>query len=214
MATQLDKDTLAGIDITSFVQVSSYTNNTGRTLVVAAQVQITPVAAGGAYALRTFLDSDRVAPDSNVVVPTGSPSAAIQSRELILDLGVTLTVQILGLSGDTSVDTVAIVVDTGPLTASDLYGSQGIVVDHDYSGTDTYRVVDSEGAGISGVDIVFYLKSDYDAGDRGQAFIKARSTTGVDGRWREPVQLEAATYVTLFSKASEYQTASSTIIVS
>jgi len=213
MATTLDRDVFTGIDISSYIQVSSYTNTTSKSQVVLGQVQLSPVVGGGAYALRTDIDALRMAPDSNVVVASGATAAAIQSRSLILEAGATLTVQVLGLPGDTAVNTVAEIVDVGPLTATDLYGLSGEVVDHNYGSTDAYTVLDTSGAAIADVQILLYLQTDYNAGNRGQAYIKARSSTNVSGQWREPVLLEPATYVAVFSKSGSFQTKAVAITV-
>jgi hypothetical protein len=87
------------------------------------------------------------------------------------------------------------------------------IVDHDYGSDDRYRVVDPNGAGISDADIAVYVLSDYNAGNRGKFFIKARTETDVDGRWRDPLVLEAASYVFVFSKSGDFQSRAVTATV-
>lgn len=84
------------------------------------------------------------------------------------------------------------------------FGSVG--VDHNFGSLDALRVLDNVGAGIAGVNIQAYLKTDYDAGNRIGNFVKGQATTGSDGRWLSPIALDAATYILQFEKVGVYQT--------
>lgn len=78
-------------------------------------------------------------------------------------------------------------------------GNGSVEVDHDYGGTDELRLVDSGGLGVDGAKIRAYLKTDWDANRRGDAYVKGRSETDVNGRWLTPIWLDPATYTLAFS---------------
>ncbi len=73
-------------------------------------------------------------------------------------------------------------------------GSGTIVVNHDYGGTDSLRIVDGNGSGIENANIYAYLKSDWDNGLRAAANCKGWSMTDGDGRWSWSMYLEAGTF--------------------
>ncbi len=84
-------------------------------------------------------------------------------------------------------------------------GSGDVAVDHDYGSTDALRY-EYNGQGIDNATIKAYLKTDYDAGRRGESYVKARSKTSVDGRWQWPIYLDSGqTYVIVFYKQGEYR---------
>jgi hypothetical protein len=115
-----------------------------------------------------------------------------------------LEVTVLGASTDIAVYTNAVLVDNTPLTADSVYGGGTIVVDHDYGGPDSLTITDPNGAGVQNADIVAYLQSDYDSGQRGSSFIRGRSTTDVNGQWKNPMMLEPELYKLLVSKTGSY----------
>ncbi len=78
-------------------------------------------------------------------------------------------------------------------------GNGSVSVDHEYGGTDELRLVDSGGLGIDGATIRAYLKTDWDADRRGDAYVKGRGETDVNGRWLAPIWLDPATYTLAFS---------------
>jgi hypothetical protein len=83
-------------------------------------------------------------------------------------------------------------------------GDGSVVVNHDTGGADALRYVTDEGAGIDNAVIRAYLKSDYDAGDRGEAFVRATSTTDSSGRWARDMRLDPGTYVLEFTAQGRY----------
>jgi hypothetical protein len=69
-------------------------------------------------------------------------------------------------------------------------GDGDIPVDHNTGGTDALRYTLS-GDPADDVTIKAYLKSEYDAGTR---TVRGTAHTGVDGRWINPLMLDAGTY--------------------
>jgi len=94
-------------------------------------------------------------------------------------------------------------------------GSGNIAVNHNYGGTDALRVLNSAtNAPVDEVSIIAYVKADYDAGNFGESFVRARSITGSDGRWLSPMQLDAETYTLVFNKPGVYTGETKEITVS
>lgn len=77
-------------------------------------------------------------------------------------------------------------------------GDGDVPVDHDYGGTDELRVV-QDGAGVDGVAIRAYLAAEYEAGVR---VVRGNAVTGSDGRWVQPMMLDADEYALVFSRPS------------
>jgi hypothetical protein len=94
------------------------------------------------------------------------------------------------------------VVDRRTFTAAEETGA--VEVDHNYGGTDALVVTAPSGAGVDGVDIHVYLKSDYDAGNRSNDYVVARTLTTVGGRWARPVMLDAGVYTLIFHKQGQF----------
>ncbi len=83
-------------------------------------------------------------------------------------------------------------------------GMGSVVVDHDTGGTDALAYKTSGGVGIDNAVIRAYLKTDYDAGNLGSAYIKATTTTDVNGRWSNQMNLDPATYTLYYFKQGAY----------
>ncbi len=79
-------------------------------------------------------------------------------------------------------------------------GDGAISVNHDTGGTDNLTYRTSGGAGIDNATVRAYLTSDYDAGSRTEAFVKAVTTTNTTGRWTGTMRLDAEDYTFEFSK--------------
>lgn len=204
----LKREVQTGVDISSPHTVLTYTHSGDSTVIVLVRVALgnasNPIEGDGVYTLSAFIDDVPVAPTSSVSVPATATRAIMQSRQLVLDDGDTLTVKVTGKSADTSVDSIVTIDDVTPAQAMDLAGDGQIVVDHDYGEPDNLRYVTAAGAGISGATIRAYTASDYTAGNRGQDFIVATSQTGADGRWDQAMMLEPASYVFVFYKPGQY----------
>lgn len=100
-------------------------------------------------------------------------------------------------SGDTPIDH-----DGGPT---------GTTVDGVAATADIMRF-EAGGVGVDNVEVVAYLKSDYDAGSRGASSRRGTTYTGSDGRWKEPLMLDSGTYTILASKGG-YLVDSMTVVV-
>jgi hypothetical protein len=83
-------------------------------------------------------------------------------------------------------------------------GDGSVVVDHDTGGADALAYKTGGGAGIDNAVVRAYLKSDYDAGNMGSEYIKATTTTDVNGRWTNQMNLDPATYTLYFFKQGAY----------
>lgn len=95
-----------------------------------------------------------------------------------------------------------------------IIGDGAIVVNHDSGGTDNLAYKTSGGAGIDNAVVRGYLKVDYDAGDRGTAFIKGTANTNVNGRWENDMMLDAETYTFAFEKQGVFQVSTQEFTVS
>lgn len=94
-------------------------------------------------------------------------------------------------------------VDIGNMDLANI-GSGDTAVNHNTGGVDNLRYV-YQGQGIDNAIIKIYLKSDYDAGNMSNAYVKARSMTKIDGRWQWPVYLDSGfTYSFIFYKQGIY----------
>jgi hypothetical protein len=81
-------------------------------------------------------------------------------------------------------------------------GGGNIAVNHNTGGTDNLRYTTSAGAGISGAIVKAFLKTDYDAGNRSDSYLKGRTVTDVNGRWLTDLYLDSGyTYTILFYKS-------------
>jgi len=213
----LAEETVASGDISSYLEILSYTNDTGRDLAILAKVEVgsvsKPLAGNGNYELKISIDDVEILPTSLIKVGS-QPYVAFQSRHLSLQQSQVLTIQVKGQGADTDTAIEVVVVDVTPVLVSDLGGTGAIPVDHDYGGTDTLRIVDPDGAGIQDATITGYLADDYNAGNRTVNYVRGRTTTSVSGRWRSPLSLDAGSYVLVIAKPPEYLTVVQALTVS
>ena len=84
------------------------------------------------------------------------------------------------------------------------FGTGSVVVDHDYGGADALAYKTAGGVGIDNAVIRAYLKTDYDAGNTGSGYIVATTTTDVNGRWTNQMNLDPATYTLYYFKQGAY----------
>ena len=83
-------------------------------------------------------------------------------------------------------------------------GDGAVMVDHDTGGTDALAYKTAGGIGIDGATVLAFTQANWDAGNRSDAHIEGQTTTDVNGRWQEPMRLDAATYVFYFNKQGQY----------
>ncbi len=116
-------------------------------------------------------------------------------------------------SGDTYIDYSLSAIKTAVNGILITVGAGDTVIDENTGGTDHLRYVYNS-QGIDNADIKIYLKSDYDAGNRSNSYIKAQSRTKVDGRWQWPVYLDSGfTYTVVFYKQGVYHTSTVEITI-
>jgi hypothetical protein len=163
-----------------------------------------PIAGAGTYTVRVSLNAVQLSPNSDVTVGSGIQATVLQSREIWLRQDDELVVELIGKAGDTAVNTAAVLLDTTPLTRAEIYGSGSISVDHNYGGTDNYRYVTSGGVAVDNAQIQAFLRSDYEDGHRGAAFVVGESSTRADGRWARSMQLDPGDYILTFFKPGAY----------
>ena len=91
----------------------------------------------------------------------------------------------------------------GTTKIATILGEGSVIVDHDYGGADnlTYEVAS---VGINNAVVKAFLKSDYDAGNYGSAYVKAETTTNVSGQWVSQLNLDPAVYTIYFFKQGYY----------
>ncbi len=82
-------------------------------------------------------------------------------------------------------------------------GDGTVRIDHNYLGIDNHRVLDEDTLDpIDNAFIYFYLKADYDVGNTDKnRYLKAWTTTNMDGRWTESLYLDPGIYTMLVVKA-------------
>ena len=83
-------------------------------------------------------------------------------------------------------------------------GTGDTAVNHNTGGIDQLRY-EYNGVGVDNATIVAYLKADYQAGNTGSGSARGSSTTGPDGRWLNPIFLDAGfTYIICFYVQDTY----------
>lgn len=112
----LDKSTVDGADISSQLQVYSYTS--ASTIIVVLQVTLDNIN-GVSYNLNLYVDDAIVVPDRAIDVPVGSTKAIMQSRSVVVPAGSTLKLSLTGDLADTNVDILICMIDHSPLNSAD-----------------------------------------------------------------------------------------------
>lgn len=108
-------------------------------------------------------------------------------------------------SFDPSTDSTQAIRDRGDVAwISGASGSGAIVVDHNTGGADNLAYKTAGSIGIDNASVYAYLKTDYDGGNYGSAYIKASTTTDVNGQWVSQMNLDAETYTFYFFKQGFY----------
>jgi hypothetical protein len=87
-------------------------------------------------------------------------------------------------------------------------------VDHNYPTSDNLRVLNQDSDPVSGATISAFLKTDYDAGNRGTGYLKGRTSTLDDGRWAQPIYLATGvTYTIQVTKSGSIEITTTEITV-
>lgn len=75
---------------------------------------------GGEYSARLQIDDRLIIPDRKVSVDSGETSVSFQSRDIVLYEGGILKVNIKGLAADTNISGRLLIIDTSPVTVSEI----------------------------------------------------------------------------------------------
>lgn len=214
---ELARQSKFSIDATVEVEVLAYEYTGSDPREILARVDIgdasKPIQGGGSYQLKVYIDDVLIVPVSSVSVPSGNDKAIFVSRPILLESGDDVSIRVIGLAGDSDINSIATLRDATSLKRSDLIGSGSNIVDHDYGGEDALAVMTRSGARIDQATIRAYLAADYNAGRRGTEFLVSQTTTNVEGRWVSPMMLDAGDYVLIIFKQGAIETKMVTLTV-
>ena len=79
-----------------------------------------------------------------------------------------------------------------------------MAVNHDTGGADALAYRTESGAGIDNATVRAYLSSDYNVGNRGEAFVRGTTSTNALGRWRRDLRLDPGAYTLVFGVQGRY----------
>lgn len=206
------------LDVSSEIQVLTYTYPVGKDpLEVITRVDIgsedQPIVGGNVYTVNFYINNVLVTPITNNNVPLGITKTIVISRAIPIDAGDIVKITVIGQPADNDVTVIASLRTATPLQESDIYGNGEIMVDHNYGGLDNYAYLTSGSIGIDNATILVFLKTDYDAGNRTDDYIKGRTLTTVNGRWKNPIMLDPDTYTVVAFKQGEYGPDTKTLVV-
>lgn len=206
---ELDNETKTNINISSEIEVLNYVYPGPNPREVIARVTIGDAVnslsgVGGNYTVNVYLDDVVVSPSSTIVVSSGLDSTVVISKSIPIDVGDEVSIRVIGLIGDTSVNTIATLRDATPIVINDVTGDGSVPVDEDYGGTDELAYETAGGAGVADATILVYLTDDYDNGDRGDEFIVAKTTTISGGRWAFALNLDPGDYTLIYYRTGAY----------
>lgn len=156
-----------------------------------------PIVGGGNYVVKPFINDVPVSPASTVPVQGGVTRTILHSRVIPLEPGDVLSLSVIGVPGDTSVNAVSTIRDATPLRAEELIGAGAVSVDHDYGGVDALTVMTRDGRRIDNASVLAFRVEDYAAGRRQAQYAVGQTVTDVNGRWASPLMLDPGSY-TLF----------------
>lgn len=203
---ELDRETHSAVDITSAFAILTFPYPGTATREVIARVDLGSlshplVGTGGIYQLQFLINNVPVIPDAGVVAQAGQTKIILASRPIPINPSDVLVITVVGLVGDTSVDTVVSLRDATPATISDIAGPGYTAVDHNFGGADNLAYQTAGGVGIANAEIDCYSADDWNVGNQSPAFIIATSRTGNDrGRWLMPMMLLPGDYVLRYFK--------------
>ena len=205
---ELARIVMDNISIVSETEVLSYTYSGIATKEVLARVDLgntaNPIVGNGIYKLNIYIDTVMVMPTSSVEVPPGQTKAIMISRAIPLESGDVVSIKVIGLSGDASIDSITTLRDATPVTVSDVLGPGSVIVNHDFGSTDNLSYKTSGNVGIDNAIIQAYLKSDYDNGLTTASYIVAQTITNVLGRWTRNMVLDPEEYTLIYYKQGYY----------
>lgn len=201
--TKYNANLVLGDSLFSF----EYTGDTPREVLVRVNLgdDSKPIAGGGNYVLKPYINGVLLSPVATVPVQGGVTKTILHSRVFQLEPGDVLTLSVIGLAGDTAVNAVSSVRDATPIRASELVGDGAVPVDHNYGGTDAYTVIVSDGRRVDNATVLAFRSSDYAAGRRETQYAVARTSTDVNGQWTSALMLDPGDYVLFVYKQGVIQ---------
>jgi hypothetical protein len=187
--------------LASEVEVLNYVYTGDEPIEVMARVMLgsatRPIAGGGLYKSRIYLNDVVLSPESDVVVQPGRTETILVSRAIPLERDDVVSIRAVGLSTDLAVDAITSLRDVTPAKITDFTGGGSVLVDHNYGGTDALTVMTLSNVRIDNATILAYRRDDYLAGQRTSEFVVGQTTTNVDGRWVSPIMLDVGEYTLL-----------------
>lgn len=224
----LKKETIPGINISSENTMLTYTHpSSANSAIVLSRVELgdpNPIAGGDTYTLNVKINGNPIEPASSITVGASITHVLMQSREVSLEPGDTISLSVIGAPSDVMVSSIALVQDATPVRDTEfdtildkiddaLATGDGTPVDHDFGGTDNLAYVTAEGNPVVDATIHVYRETDYNAGRRDAKYVLATAMTNINGRWRRQVVLDSGTYVLFFFKTGLYGPDTRTITV-
>jgi hypothetical protein len=205
---ELYRESHANLNISAEVTVLTYQYTGDDPIEVIARVSLgdlaKPIAGGGNYTLCWYINGVLITPNKENAVGPGVTRTIMISREIPIETNDTIVLTAKGLPADTSVNTVASLRNVTPITKEEVTGDGSVMVDQDYGGADALSYKTGAGAGVANATIVVYLTSDYNAGNRSNAFIVAKTSTVVGGKWAFALKLDPNAYTLIYYKTGEY----------
>lgn len=186
------------------LQIISYTHDAPWAFLVQLRVIIgVPsflIVGGGVYTITVTVNGNLVVPVSSFTIPSGITSSISLSREIILNTDDVLVVSVQGQAGDTSAGATVAIYDVTPATIGETSGTGQVLVNHDYPAANDMTLLDGAGTPIVGACIYIYTEDDFSNNRLTPEYIVARSLTVEGGFWKQPVALNAGSYVAYFFK--------------
>ena len=215
---ELSRQSKTSLNISSEAEVLNYTYTGTTPIEFITRIDLGDAVhglsgAGGTYNLNAYINTVVISPTSAVNVDVGKTRAIIISKPIPIITNDIVSITVLGLTGDTNVNTTTSLRNTTPILITDVLGSGAVYVDHNFGGINNL-IYEHAGQGIDEANIFIYLKSDYDAGNIEHQYIVARSVTTVGGAWAHGVMLDPGTYTIQFSKPQEFGPDTTVIVVS
>lgn len=202
---ELQHTTLFGVDLSSEAEVLSYRYTGEEPIEVVARIQLgLPPGGlsgiGGGYQLNFYLNNVVIEPVSIMTLAAGLTSTFMVGRVVPLESNDLVSLRVIGLPQDTSVDTDSTLRNVTPLRYEEIGGSGIVAIDHNYGGLDNLTVETYAGVRLSEVIIWAYRREDYEAGNYNISFVLGQSTTNQNGQWVAPIMLDPGDYTLLVFK--------------
>lgn len=142
---ELQHTTLFGVDLSSEAEVLSYRYTGEEPIEVVARIQLgLPPGGlsgiGGGYQLNFYLNNVVIEPVSIMTLAAGLTSTFMVGRVVPLESNDLVSLRVIGLPQDTSVDTDSTLRNVTPLRYEEIGGSGIVAIDHNYGGLDNLTV--------------------------------------------------------------------------